>query len=72
MPEFIGKVLMQDFFKRLGNSTAEKVTLNSELNSEKFYFKLGFITVNHIETSIKNRFMPVMELKINEVNNLNF
>lgn len=76
LPKFIGKgfgkVLMQDFFKRLKNSTTEKVTLNSEPNSEKFYLKLGFITVNHIKTSIKNRVMPVMELKVKEVNIVNF
>lgn len=70
LPEFIGKgfgkVLMQDFFKRLENSTAEKVTLNSEPNTENFYLKFGFVTISHIETSIKDRFMPIMEFKLSK------
>lgn len=70
LPEFIGKgfgkVLIQDFFNRLEGSTAKKVILNSEPNAEKFYLKFGFVTVNHTETSIKDRFMPIMELKLNE------
>ena len=70
LPEFIGKgfgkVLMLDFFKRLENSTAEKVTLDSEPNAENFYLKFGFVTITHIETSIKDRFMPIMEFKLSK------
>lgn len=69
LPEYIGKgcgkVLMNDFLNRLKDIHAQKVVLNSEPNAEKFYSKLGFIKIGQIETSIKDRYMPIMELKIN-------
>lgn len=30
-----------------------------------FYAKFGFIKVGQIETSIKDRYLPVMDLRIN-------
>lgn len=71
LPEFIGKgfgiVLMQDFLIRSVSSNAKKIVLNSEPNAEDFYIKFGFVKVGQIETSIKDRYMPIMELKINEI-----
>jgi len=68
LPDFIGKgfgkILMNDFLLRLKNSAVEKVVLNSEPNAEEFYKKFGFVKVGQIETSIKDRFLPIMELKI--------
>ena len=68
MPAFIGKgfgkVLMNDFLGRLKFSDVQKVVLKSEPNAEEFYVKLGFVKVGQIETSIKDRFLPIMELQI--------
>ncbi|KIA98193.1 hypothetical protein OA93_10405 [Flavobacterium sp. KMS] len=69
-PEYIGKgfgkYLMDDFLNRIRESKFEKVILDSEPNAEAFYSKLGFVKVGEFETSIKNRFMPIMEMKLEE------
>lgn len=71
LPNFIGKgfgkMLLNDFFIRLKNIDVEKVILNSEPNSEEFYKKFGFVKVGQIETSIKDRYLPIMELLIEKV-----
>ncbi|TDO71212.1 acetyltransferase (GNAT) family protein [Flavobacterium chryseum] len=69
LPEYIGKgigqFLMNDFLNRLKNTNFKKVILHSEPNAEMFYSKFGFIKIGQLESSIKNRFLPIMELKIN-------
>lgn len=66
LPKYIGKgfgkILMDDFLNRVQDSEIKRISLDSEPNAEKFYNKFGFIKINEIETSIKNRFLPVMEL----------
>ncbi|TPG38731.1 GNAT family N-acetyltransferase [Flavobacterium pectinovorum] len=73
LPDFIGKgfgkVLMNDFLIRLKDQSVHKVILNSEPNAEEFYSKLGFVKVGQIETSIKDRYMPIMELLIENYKN---
>lgn len=68
LPEYIGKgfgtLLMNDFLERMRNEKCKKITLDSEPNAEKFYQKLGFKKVGEFETSIKNRFMPIMEMNL--------
>lgn len=68
LPEYIGKgfgrQLMEHFLLNIKKTNANKITLNSEPNAESFYSKLGFIKTGQIETSIKDRFMPIMELTI--------
>ncbi len=68
LPEYIGKgfgkILMNHFLLEINKTIVNKIILNSEPNAELFYAKLGFIKIGEIETSIKNRFMPVMELNI--------
>ena len=59
-----GKLLMNDFLNRIKNTEIEKVILDSEPNAEKFYEHFGFQKIGQIETSIKNRYLPIMELKI--------
>jgi predicted N-acetyltransferase YhbS len=70
LPDFIGKgfgqVLMNDFLTRLRNTGFKKIILDSEPNAEKFYAKFGFITTGQMESSIKDRYLPRMELAINE------
>ena len=68
LPQYIGKgfgrLLMTDFLLRIKSTGIKKVTLDSEPNAEMFYAKFGFVKVGHIETSIKNRYLPVMELAL--------
>ena len=72
-PKFIGrgfgKILMADFLKRIKKTKAEKIILDSDPNSEKFYAQIGFKVIGKLETSIKDRFLPIMELKIKPVAN---
>lgn len=67
-PDYIGKgfgkLLMYDFLKRIRNSDGTKIVLDSEPGAENFYKLFGFIKVGQLETSIKNRYLPIIELKI--------
>ncbi|PZX94592.1 GNAT family N-acetyltransferase [Flavobacterium aquariorum] len=68
LPEYIGKgfgkYLMTDFLNRMKNGKFEKITLNSDPNAENFYLKIGFKKIGEFKTSIKNRFMPIMEMSL--------
>lgn len=68
LPEYIGKgfgkYLMRDFLNRMKNEKFEKITLDSEPNAENFYLKFGFKKIGEFETSIKDRFMPIMEMSL--------
>lgn len=68
LPEYIGKgfgrVLMNDFLTIIKKTKATKISLDSEPNAEMFYTKLGFVRVGQIATSIKDRYLPIMELNI--------
>jgi GNAT superfamily N-acetyltransferase len=70
LPEYIGKgfgrILMNDFLILVNGTSVNKVILDSEPNAEMFYAKLGFVKVGEIETSIKNRYLSIMELKISK------
>lgn len=72
-PEFIkrgfGKMLMTDFLQRIKKSNIEKIILDADPNAEKFYEQIGFKVIGKLETSIKDRFLPIMELKIKPVAN---
>jgi len=63
----IGKKLMSDFFSRIETIQFKRVILYSDPNSEKFYSKLGFEVIGKLETSIKNRYLPIMEMKKDHV-----
>lgn len=68
LPEYIGKglgkILMRHFLLEMDKTSVNKIILNSEPNAELFYAKLGFVKTGQIETSIKDRFLPIMELNI--------
>jgi GNAT superfamily N-acetyltransferase len=70
LPEYIGKgfgrILMYDFLILVKRTNVNKIILDSEPNAEMFYAKLGFVKVGEIETSIKNRCLPIMELNVNK------
>jgi GNAT superfamily N-acetyltransferase len=69
LPTYIGKgfgnYLMDDFLNRIKeNRDIKKVILDADPNAENFYKGFGFTTIGKIETSIENRFLPIMELKL--------
>ena len=72
-PKFIGcgygKMLMSDFLERVKKTKSEKIILDADPNVEKFYEHIGFKVIGQLETSIKDRFLPIMELKIKPVAN---
>lgn len=73
LPYFIGKgfgkILMNDFLKNIKQLGTNKVTLDAEPNAEKFYKTFGFETIGQLESSIKDRYLPIMELQIEKKNN---
>lgn len=62
MGQGIGKKLMIDFFKRIQMTEFARVILDADPNAEKFYSKLGFNVIGKLETSIENRYLPIMEM----------
>ncbi|MCI3936161.1 GNAT family N-acetyltransferase [Chryseobacterium aahli] len=67
LPEFIGKgfgkTLMNDFLEKANQLGIKKITLDAEPNAENFYKTFGFETVGQLESSIKDRYLPIMELR---------
>lgn len=59
-----GKLLMNDFILKIKNSKTKRIILDADPNAQKFYESFGFVEAGQIETSIKDRFLPIMELKI--------
>lgn len=68
LPDFIGKgygkILIDDFLKRIKTEGIVNVILESEPDAETFYRKFGFVTIELQKTAVKNRFLPIMELKM--------
>ncbi|MFY1045911.1 GNAT family N-acetyltransferase [Chryseobacterium sp. GP-SGM7] len=68
LPEYVGKgfgkILMTDFLNKIKELKIKNITLEADPNAEKFYERFGFIKTGQIETSIKDRFLPIMELKL--------
>lgn len=60
----LGKLLLNDFINKIKNANASKITLESDPNAEGFYLHYGFKTVGQRETSIKGRYLPIMEKTI--------
>nr|WP_315170006.1 GNAT family N-acetyltransferase [uncultured Flavobacterium sp.] len=60
----LGKLLMNDFLNRIKNTERKKIIVDSEPNVENFYELFGFITIGQMDTAIKDRYLPIMELKI--------
>ena len=65
LPQFIGKgigkQLLYDSFKQAKLKEANRITLLADPNAVPFYIKHGFIIVDKKESSIPNRFLPVMK-----------
>ncbi|MCY0977368.1 GNAT family N-acetyltransferase [Chryseobacterium wangxinyae] len=59
-----GSLLMNDFILKVQKIGRERVILDADPNAERFYKSLGFVKIGQIETSIKDRFLPIMEMKL--------
>ena len=62
----LGSVLMNDFIARINKLQVTTITLDAEPNAEKFYERFGFRTIDQLKSSIPDRYLPVMELKLND------
>jgi len=72
-PKFIGKgygkILITDFLKRVQNTEFKRVILDADPNAEKFYNGIGFRVIGKLKSTIKDRFLPIMEMEIKPVAN---
>lgn len=63
-PEFIGegfgRKMMNDFLARVKSLGFTQIILYSDPNSEDFYSHFGFEVIGQEETSIVDRFLPIM------------
>ncbi|MCX8524522.1 GNAT family N-acetyltransferase [Chryseobacterium formosus] len=59
-----GKLLMNDFILKIKQSERSRIILDADPNAQKFYESFGFTKFGQIETSIIDRFLPIMELKL--------
>ena len=68
LPDYIGKGfgknLLNDFLERVKKNKIERIIVESEPNAEKFYAYFGFTKIGQIETSIKDRYLPIMVLTL--------
>lgn len=67
-PNYIGKgigvKLMNHLIESCKSIHKLKIIVDADPNASAFYSKLGFITIGQKPTSIKNRFLPIMELQL--------
>jgi N-acetylglutamate synthase-like GNAT family acetyltransferase len=65
LPQFIGKgigkQLIQHSFKKAKVKKVKSITLLADPNAVAFYKKQGFVTINKKESTIPDRFLPVMK-----------
>ncbi|WP_394748539.1 GNAT family N-acetyltransferase [Spongiimicrobium salis] len=60
----LGKILMNDFLDRIAKDGYKSVTLDADPNAENFYAKQGFRVIGQLQSSIKDRFLPIMYKEI--------
>ncbi|WP_313717233.1 GNAT family N-acetyltransferase, partial [Kaistella carnis] len=64
--KFIGKgfgqLLLTDFLRKAKELNTIDIILEADPNAELFYKKFGFVTYDQRESSIKERFLPLMKL----------
>jgi len=59
-----GKLLLNHCINKSMKEKRQRIILEADPHAEKFYESSGFIKTSRIETSIKDRFLPVMELHL--------
>lgn len=69
-PTFIrqghGSFLMKDLFQRAAQQGIELIQLDSEPFATAFYQVLGFKIIGQLPSSIKDRYLPVMECAVSD------
>jgi len=74
LPEYIGKgfgkFLLLDCVNRAKHLGFKRMILDSEPNATGFYENFGFEVYNLLESSIKDRFLPQMELDLDSISDL--
>lgn len=60
----IGKQLLLHAFGFAKELHCKKIIVLSDPNAELFYQRFGFVTVKHQESSVKNRFLPILHKNI--------
>ena len=67
-PKYIGKgygkILIVDCIDRIRTAGYIRITLDADPNAEKFYSKNGFKVIGKLKSSIKDRYLPIMEMKL--------
>lgn len=70
-PTFIakgfGNQLIQHAISEAKQLNVKKITLLADPNAEAFYKSKGFYSIDYKESSVKNRFLPVMKLDISSI-----
>ncbi|MFK7756468.1 MAG: GNAT family N-acetyltransferase [Flavobacteriales bacterium] len=56
-----GKSMMDHFINNIKLHNSRKALIYSDPNVESFYSKFGFKTIGKLPSSIKGRFLPIME-----------
>lgn len=56
-----GKYLVQYFIDYVKMAGYKKITLDADPNAEPFYKDFDFIVVGKLESSIRGRYLPIME-----------
>lgn len=59
-----GLLLLSHLIDHVRTKGCNKVTLDADPHAEPFYLNQGFTTVGQLESSIKDRFLPIMEKAI--------
>ena len=60
----IGRVFVEDIFKRAKDHGVNELELHADPFAEKFYKHLGFERVGEFETPIPGRYLPIMRYLI--------
>ena len=60
----LGKILLTHFLDRGKDMGFQRATLDAEPHAEAFYKRFGFETIDSFETSIPDRYIPVMEREL--------
>lgn len=67
-PQFIGKghgqKLLSDCIERVKTLGYHSITLDADPNATAFYQRNGFKVVGKLQSSIKDRFLPIMKLSL--------
>ena len=59
-----GKQLISDLLGRIQSTKYQRVIVDSDPNAELFYQKHGFRKIGKLASSIKDRYLPIMEFKL--------